>query len=274
MTKRLLHEENKIKNKQQIDKERGEIYEDNALLTRKHIPNRDHGPPKCFHCGRIGHKKINCWDLMEEQDSRQFGRSSENRENANVMCNSEYAWDMRKYKTEDEKYISLMVKNKTNDVIKRNRDWIIDSGATSHMCNDRKLFVDLNDKNEEVELGDGYTVAVKGSGRIKMEMEIPGRKTKLCMLSEVLYVPDLSYNLMSVSKMVKNGKGIEFKGDSCLIVDKNGDKIGEARNHGNLYYVQCRCIGLETTLRVREKNYSSIKRENGYSRKLFSSKEF
>ena len=33
-------------------------------------------------------------------------------------------------------------------------DWVIDSGASRHMCNDRSMFVELGQATEKVTLGD------------------------------------------------------------------------------------------------------------------------
>ena len=50
-------------------------------------------------------------------------------------------------------------------------DWIIDSGASSHMTQSRQLLVDYEecDKLQKVCLGDGYTVEAFGRGNINLE---------------------------------------------------------------------------------------------------------
>ncbi len=47
--------------------------------------------------------------------------------------------------------------------------WIIDSGATCHMCNDVSKFVKLHnlEKPEDVTLGDGHVVIATGRGVLK-----------------------------------------------------------------------------------------------------------
>ena len=44
-------------------------------------------------------------------------------------------------------------------------------------------------------------------------------KIQKCKLSDVLYVPDLLHNLLSVSKAASNGKSFEFGQSHCNIVD-------------------------------------------------------
>ena len=73
-------------------------------------------------------------------------------------------------------------------------NWIIDSGATCHMCNDKTLFTSFEslDKPQEVSLGDGHVSKAVAQGVVLLEMKLPGGKTRKCKLVDVLYVPKLS----------------------------------------------------------------------------------
>ena len=65
-------------------------------------------------------------------------------------------------------------------------------------------------------------------------------KVRKCKLHDVLYVPDLSFNLVSVSKAVKAGKKIEFDRTGCQFIDKSSNEIiVSAKKLGNLYYINC-----------------------------------
>ena len=56
------------------------------------------------------------------------------------------------------------------------------------------------DEPQEVTLGDGHVVEATGSGVVAPEMSITSDNLKRCKLQDVLFVPDLSFNLLSVSK--------------------------------------------------------------------------
>lgn len=77
--------------------------------------------------------------------------------------------------------------------------WIVDSGASCHMCNNVMLFVELRSLKEtlQVTLGDGHTLEATGRGTVALDMKLPDGMTKTCKLNDVLYVPKLSYNLLS-----------------------------------------------------------------------------
>ena len=60
------------------------------------------------------------------------------------------------------------------------------------------------------------------------------------MLYNVLYVPELKYNLLSVSKAAKFSKRIVFNKNKCHIVDCSTEEtIGSAIKVGELYYLEC-----------------------------------
>jgi hypothetical protein len=86
--------------------------------------------------------------------------------------------------------------------------WIIDSGASRHMVGDQVRLFNLNEKRTsyKVELGDKNTFPVEGIGQASINL-------KTCNnvhLSNVLYVPDLEKNLVSISCLEDKGNIIAF----------------------------------------------------------------
>ena len=57
-------------------------------------------------------------------------------------------------------------------VVKSRNDWIVDSGATCHMCNDCDMFTELKQQgsHKKVTLGDWSTLDVAGEGTVDMDM--------------------------------------------------------------------------------------------------------
>ena len=54
-----------------------------------------------------------------------------------------------------------------------------------------------------IEIADGNTLPVDGFGRIEVDLDQPGRTTKMVRMDDVAYVPGLSRNLMSTVKAVE-----------------------------------------------------------------------
>ena len=120
-------------------------------------------------------------------------------------------------------------------------NWIVDSGATCHMCKDVQVFdhISVLDVPQDITVGDGYSVRATGKGNVILDMYLPNGKIKRCKLADVLLVKDLSYNLLSVSKAAATGKKFEFEQSFCKLVDDKHGVIATATKYGNLYYLYC-----------------------------------
>jgi hypothetical protein len=62
------------------------------------------------------------------------------------------------------------------------------------------------------------------------------------VLQDVLYVPALHRNLLSVSQLAHHSAEMRFKGEGCQILDQHKDLTCEGELHGNLYV-----MGIEAT---------------------------
>ena len=98
--------------------------------------------------------------------------------------------------------------------------WIVDSGTTCHLCNDRSIFTVFNslENPQEIVLGDGHTLDAVGVGDVVLNLVVDG-KIKKRRLRDVLYVPKLEYNLLSVSKATETGKKVKFSSDGLQFLD-------------------------------------------------------
>ncbi|KAF7815308.1 Retrovirus-related Pol polyprotein from transposon TNT 1-94 [Senna tora] len=82
---------------------------------------------------------------------------------------------------------------------------------------EKSLFRELDEAYKlTVRLGDDSLVQVKGKGTIALETH--GGNVKL--LHDVLFVPNLSNNLISVGQLMSSGYLVLFDGDACVIKDK------------------------------------------------------
>ena len=129
--------------------------------------------------------------------------------------------------------LSVRVQSRSTDT-----NWIVDSGATCHVCNDHGSFVELSFLQTPLDiiLVDGHALKAIGCGIVTLmfESDFSIRKYKL---SDVLYVSELTYNLLSVSKAVEKGISFAFRDHRCVIKDVNQRLITVATKVGNLYHV-------------------------------------
>lgn len=71
-------------------------------------------------------------------------------------------------------------------------------------------------------------MSVKCAGQTKLETLI-NNKVFDVTVKNVLYAPDLTTNLLSVSQLIKNDNRVSFEADGCKIFNRNGLLIGVAR---------------------------------------------
>ncbi|XP_012836458.1 PREDICTED: uncharacterized protein LOC105957084 [Erythranthe guttata] len=110
--------------------------------------------------------------------------------------------------------------------------WIIDSGASRHICNDKTLFSSLHKVNfARVILPDCSLVVVEYMGDVCLSDDL--------VLKNVFYVPSFKFNLISVSALLDNlPHTVIFDSNSFLIQDKFLKKIGKGSKIDGLYVLQ------------------------------------
>ena len=127
VTEWLLHEERKLK-------DRGIAASSEKAMTTKHKKG-----PKCHHCRKFGHIQRNCRKLAAK------GNKSDPRENEKPKSTKANAAKARESdsSSSDCESIRLVARHAFSARTGQHDSRIVDSGATCHMCNDRRLFVQL-----------------------------------------------------------------------------------------------------------------------------------
>ena len=76
------------------------------------------------------------------------------------------------------------------------------------MYNDEKLFLKFESvkQHHKGTLRDCHELEPTGEGIVVLEMKLPNNQTRSCELCDILYVPKLLYNLLSVSRVTGAGK--------------------------------------------------------------------
>lgn len=154
----------------------------------------------CHYCKKPGHIKSKCFKLKRD-------KKCENTEK--TFITSEFA---------------LTVKAS---------DWIVDSGCTAHMTNNQQLLMDFKHNISEVCIANNDKLSSYGSGKIKLLL---GKNDNT--VAETMLVPDLSTNLLSVSKLTREGYTVVFDKQGChfyKMCQVLGDSIGHASNINGIY---------------------------------------
>jgi hypothetical protein len=98
------------------------------------------------------------------------------------------------------------------------KTWLVDSGASKHMTGYNDILSNFEKKYfaEHVELGDDKCYKIEGVGSISFILESGVR----LHVDEVLYVPGIKKNLLSVATLEDKGYWVIFKDMKALIWDK------------------------------------------------------
>lgn len=103
-------------------------------------------------------------------------------------------------------------------------DWYFDSGASEHITSCKKFFVSLQDapKGGHGVCENNASYPIIGVGNIELAAVNGGVVT----LKNVLYVPGIKKNLISVPTISSLGLHVHFVDDKCMVHDfSNGDVI-------------------------------------------------
>eukprot|EP00253_Pinus_taeda_P009124 PITA_09124 len=118
--------------------------------------------------------------------------------------------------------------------------WYVDSGASSHMTGNKEFFDSIEEiiNGSKIYLGDDNGYQIKGHGVISVKLP----NGKISHLSNVLYVPGIKKNLVSVSMMADQDMHVEFFKTHCVIKDCRNEIVATGMRVGSLYRLDAKSI--------------------------------
>ncbi|KAJ1039710.1 hypothetical protein NDA10_003376 [Ustilago hordei] len=139
--------------------------------------------------------------------------------------------------------------------------WIIDSGATHHMVNDERMLLTSTNKVGQISTAGDEKLQVKAIGDASLRV---GEAT--IQLLDVLYVPKLNANLLSVQGLIENGARVIFDEFGTTIKQNDGTQVQFKRDRRQGHFKvrgQARVLELEETRDgVPEDNQNTGKLDN------------
>ena len=93
--------------------------------------------------------------------------------------------------------------------------WLINSGYTNHMTNDKEIFIYLRPTNiTKLRIRNGDYISIKGKRTIAIASYSSTRR-----IPDVLFVLEIQPNLLSVGQLIKKGLKVIFENKYDLIRD-------------------------------------------------------
>ena len=119
---------------------------------------------------------------------------------------------------------------------------LVDSGASSHICNDESKFtnIDLNFKPQthSVELADGSVcnnLALK-RGDVDVKIKDVSGNVVSAVLKDTLFIPSFPVDIFSVSSATKQGASVIFNDESSKLITPDGTNFHVDRK-GKLFFL-------------------------------------
>ncbi|UYV67115.1 hypothetical protein LAZ67_4003928 [Cordylochernes scorpioides] len=172
----------------------------------------------CSFCHKPNHSKEECWHYQKRNNSNKeykyenFRRGNVPKYTNQSSVTQEQSTNQRTTKGPNPKALNCSQREASV------HNWFIDSGATSHMAYDESFFTELNrEQTQNVVVANGNKLQVKGIGQGEIKVITPQGKTDTLLLTKVLYIPELTDNLLSVSAATSNGCKVTFNRDWCTI---------------------------------------------------------
>ena len=135
----------------------------------------------CFVCGKSGHHAAQC---------RHRKRTKKSNSQANLV---------------ETEVISTVVFSEVS-MVTNMKDWVVDSGATRHICGSRSAFtsyITVKEGDEQMFMGDSRSTPVIGIGKVLLKLT-SGKMLALC---DVFHVPNITrINYVSIRRR-------------CIIID-------------------------------------------------------
>lgn len=206
----------------------------------------------CYRCNKPGHKKSQCFLNKKGKNGKSKSESANEAVDAkgDSMCavtneQTNTCSDMSTVGSAQAAQCS----NGTSQI-----KFVLDSGATQHMVNDKRYFNKMH-AIDEIKISvakRNQSISAKQQGDIAVKTLFDGdASTKT--IENVLLVDDLKCNLMSIRSLTKKGYVVKFEDDTAHVSLKGKTKF-IARTNGKLY---------EAVFHVNDDTFAGLSGENG-----------
>lgn len=180
--------------------------------------------PRCYVCNKYGHISKNCRNKKKEQ------KSNENT---------------------DSGYVAVLSATMNND-----NNWYIDSGASMHMTMNRDwLYDEITPPISTIKVANDKKLVVKACGKVNLNVVNMQGQLETIKVQNVLYVPELATNLLSVSQIINSGCQVQFDKQGCKILNKTNKQVAAAKMINNMYRLVTHSVPAYTSASTENDSY-------------------
>lgn len=175
---------------------------------------------KCVYCKKNGHTIDVCRKKKFDEESKSGGTQNAK---AAFIAHTEMQHDVHDETT--KKAFSVPC-NVIHDY-----EWYVDSGASSHMTPYGQLLSNIMPTKVSKVMGaNSAKLDVQGAGNMTLKLD-----TALVTVDNVLHVPGLSANLLSVHHIASKGNSVLFDSTGCTIKNARGEIVAQCKSSNGVY---------------------------------------
>lgn len=167
---------------------------------------------RCYNCNQYGHKSAECAESKKNKSQSTSVKSTKTNPNQN------------------KGFCAGFSSGNLDD-----RGWFIDSAASLHMTMRDDWMTDkYQHEIEEITVANNSKLNVKSAGKVVMNLNVENDH-RVVPVNDVLHVPELTANLLSVSQIVSKGFTVVFDNVGCKIFDSDGKLSGTGTHINNMF---------------------------------------
>ena len=185
----------------------------------------------------MGHTEDNCIKKLKATIEK-LGHSKDGKANSSsIAANMAAMSNVPSNKYNDA--ICLFVTKQGNET--EANEWVVDSGATEHMCSHQEWFISYHPLpvRREVHLGNGAIIYALTIGHVTLDFNLDST-TRRGVIKDVYYVPNLVGNLFSLPYLTKRRYKTVFEDNACRLYHPSGSLTAVAQLHYGLFFLNAK----------------------------------
>lgn len=157
-----------------------------------------------------------------------------------------------------ETSVVLADKTEINEIVEV-YSFVVDSGATSHMVWNQDILESFEKRTSAINQAEkGRCIEAVGTGALFAVFHSKGKVGRIT-LRDVLVVPSLSINIISVAKLSANNLRVVFEKDQCDIFNQSGRLIAKAIKQRGMFILNLKIKKPSESVLVTDENKSNSK---------------